>query len=178
MSRLNSNRLAWSVAAAALALWATSAPSTWGEVASWAARLFDQVDASTSTSSESTTVISVADDGTPIEPCLPIPPAVVESMPATSPETTPPAANEARYRLCGADQDIARAIEQLIAGRGFSTSLMSRGDGCAELIVRITSAGTSGSASSSLNVSIGSGRSLSLKIVSAQGATHVTLSES
>jgi hypothetical protein len=189
MRPLNSNRVAWSVAAAALALWATSVPTTWGNVASGAARLFDQgtEDTTTSTSITTTTDINVNDmtvvapaDGQVTEQCLPISPAVAEIVPAIPPVTIPtvstlPNADQGSYRVCGADANIARAIEQLIAGRGFSTALVSRGDGCADLTVRVTSPSTSGSATSNLNVSIGSGRSLSMRIVSEHGATHVEL---
>jgi hypothetical protein len=197
MSPLKSNRLAWSVAAAALALWATSVPSTWGQVASGAARLFDQTDDTTSTSTTSSTTITTStgidisdtsgvtvmtNDGAPIEPCVPIPPAVAEILPSvphamTPPTTTPPGADQGTFNLCSADPGTAKAIEDLIAGRGFSSSLIARGNGCAELTVRATSPATSGSATSNLNVSIGSGRSLSIRIVSENGATRVTLSE-
>jgi hypothetical protein len=184
MRPLKSNRLAWSVAAAALALWATSVPTTWGNVASGAARLFDQGTEDTTTTT--TTSINVTDmtvvapanpDGQATEQCLPIPPAVTEIVPSIPPATTMPSADEGSFRVCGADTNVARAIEQLIAGRGFSTSMVSRGDGCADLTIRVTSPSTSGSASSNLNVSIGSGRSLSMRIVSEGGATHVELED-
>ena len=169
MSPLKSNRLAWSVAVAALALWATSVPATWGN----AAGLFEQVPDETTTSMEMT------------EPCLPVPPAIAEIMPSIPPAEIMPSAppvesgssDEGRFHLCGADPDVARAIEQLVSGRSFSTSLASRGDGCADLVIRVTSPMTTGTATSNLNVSIGSGRSLSMRIVSERGATHVELTD-
>ncbi len=186
MNPLRSNRVAWSVAVAALALWATSVPVTWGNVASGAARLFDQeTDDTTTGPNTSTTTIQIVDttdstDTTTVmtEPCVPIPPAIAEIVPDTPPPAAAaPGANEGSFRLCGPDPAVARAIEQLVAGRGFSASLFSRGDGCADLTIRVTSPVTSGTSSSSLNVSIGSGRNLSMRIVSEQGATRVTLSE-
>ena len=64
-----------------------------------------------------------------------------------------------------------------MAGRSFSSSLSSRGDGCADLTIRVTSPVTSGSASSNLTVSLGGGRTLTIKIVSEQGATRATLTD-
>src|SRR5262245_51558875 len=139
MSPLKSNRVAWSVAVAALALWATSVPATWGQVAGRAAGLFDQEpDESTSTSTSATTsittttegtsiVTSLNADGAPLEPCLPVPPAISEIVPSIPTVTIPPnaSADQGTFRLCGADPNVARAIEQLVAGRGFSTSLTS-----------------------------------------------------
>jgi hypothetical protein len=155
---------------------------------SGATRLFDQQDDTTSTTSTDTTTSIHIDnattvltsDGEQLEPCMPVPPAIAEIMPTIppAPDTgTPPSADSGTFRLCGADPAIARAIEQLVAGRAFSTSLVSRGDGCAELKVQVTSPTVSGSATSNLNVSIGSGRSLHLRIVSQGGATHVELSD-
>jgi len=186
MSPLKSNRLAWSVAAAALALWAASVPSTWGQVVGGAARLFDQpTDETAATTTTTTTSLQVTDtttsivtsDGAMIEPCVPIPPAIAEIVPTVPPSLVQPGADEGTFNLCSADPGIAKAIEDLVAGRGFSSSLVARGNGCAELTIRATSPVTSGSATSNLNVSIGSGRSLSIRIVSENGATRVTLSE-
>jgi hypothetical protein len=182
MSPLKSNRLAWSVAAAALVLWATSVPSTWGHVAGGAARLFDQPTDETATSTTSiqvtdTTTSIVTTDGAMIEPCVPMPPTIAEIVPTVPPPAAQPGADEGTFNLCSADPGIAKAIEDLVAGRGFSSSLVARGNGCAELTIRATSPVTSGSATSNLNVSIGSGRSLSIRIVSENGATRVTLSE-
>ena len=46
--------------------------------------------------------------------------------------------------------------------------MTSRGDGCADLTIRATGQTASGSATSNLNVSLGSGRNLSIQIVSDQ----------
>jgi hypothetical protein len=82
------------------------------------------------------------------------------------------------FHLCGADAGIARSIEQLIAGRGFSAMLSARGDGCADLTIKPTSpAGTGGRASSNLKISLDSGRNLSIQIVSEAGTTRVDFSQ-
>ena len=41
MALLNNSRLAWSVALASLALWATSVPMTWGQLSADANRMLD-----------------------------------------------------------------------------------------------------------------------------------------
>ena len=130
-----SNRLAWSIPMAWLALW--------GQV--------------------------TLDDGN-----TDLPPACA---PAPAPQVTPQP-NVGTFHLCGADPQVARAIEQLLAGRSFSTSLSARGDGCADLTVRATGdAAASGSATTNLSVSLGSGRSLTIQIVSERGATRASIGE-
>jgi hypothetical protein len=178
MATLKSTRLAWSVAIASLALWATSVPVTWGQVAAGAARYFDENDSpSTST--------SVDDAGAAGAVCPPTPQIAIIPPAVTAPsEPNPPAADsttgqEGTFHLCGGDmQPTAQAIEQLIAGRSFSASLSARGDGCADLTIRVASQQkTNGTASSRLNVSLGSGQNLSIQIVSANGMSHVSIGQ-
>jgi hypothetical protein len=183
MHPLKSNRLAWSIAIASLALWATTAPVTWGAVASGTARLFDQSAEDDSASSatadaqsgDPTTVTS--NDAAQSPQCPTIPPSIAQLIPPT-PTSAPVPANQAgTFHLCGADPEAARAVEQLIAGRGFSASLTSRGDGCADLTIRVSLGTVNGSSSSNLSVSLGSGRSLAIQITSAQAATHASITE-
>jgi len=165
MRRLNNPRIAWSVAIAALALWATSAPSSWGQVATAAGRFFDDAPA------DQTTLDLSA-------PCLPIPSAIQTMTPLFSP-TPEPGAQTGTFRLCGGDQQAtAQAIEQLIGGHGFSASLSSHGDGCADLNIRVGSQPSGGTSTSKMNVSLGTGTTLSIEIVSERGATHVSIGQS
>ena len=61
MSPLKSNRLAWSVAVASLALWASSAPVTWGQVATGATSLFAQTADDDSNTTTTTLDLQVGD---------------------------------------------------------------------------------------------------------------------
>jgi hypothetical protein len=187
MNPLKSNRLAWSVAVAALALWATSAPISWGQVAFGSAHLFDQDQTQTpeDTARAIDTDISntIADDtAAQTAPCATLPPAIAELVPPAiaqlvpTPVIPPVTSGQARtFHLCGPDAQVERAIEQLVAGRGFNSTLSARGDGCADLTVSPSGQAGSGSSTSNLSVSIGSGRTLSIKIVSEQGATHASI---
>jgi hypothetical protein len=170
MSPTSHARLAWGIALASLALWAASAPAAFGQFSSWSAAAFSQASADDQGSGVA------AGDATTQQgaPCPPQPSAVADSAPP-APTPAPTGATQATYRLCGADPQIERAIEQLVAGRSFSTTLMSRGDGCADLLVKVAAAqasSTTGRISSNLTVSLGSGQSLSVQIVSENGATH------
>jgi hypothetical protein len=103
------------------------------------------------------------------------------TQPAPPVIVAPPIApgQEGNFHLCGTDAQAAQAIEQLIAGRGFSARLTSRGEGCADLNIKVTSPdGTSGRASSNLSVSLGAGRGLSIQIVSEGGVTHASIGPS
>jgi len=123
MPSLKSPRIAWGVAIAALALWATSAPVSWGQAAVNSGHFFDDA--------------AGAQPTDPTTPCLPIPAAIQTMTPMLNP-VPDPAAQTGAFRLCGGDQqNTARSIEQLIAGRGFSASLASQGDGCADLTIRV-----------------------------------------
>ncbi|MGH2350904.1 MAG: hypothetical protein ACRDJN_04745 [Chloroflexota bacterium] len=115
----------------------------------------------------------------------PAAPAAPASQGAT-PTAAPPAdleAAQATFRLCGvADEAAERAIEQLIAGHGFSATLASRPDGCADLTIDVApqpSGGVStGRQSTSLNVSAGPAearRRIAIQIVSEDGVTQVSL---
>jgi hypothetical protein len=144
MRFVNSTRLAWGVATLALALWATNAPVTLGQVSQLA------TDAG---------LVPVSDE--PAVPCAP-PPLVV----------TPGA--ETTFHICGPDPALAQAIQDVIGGHGFSVTLRSTGDGCADLTVK-PSASTFGSASSVVSVGLGDGRQLHIEIVSEQGATSASI---
>jgi hypothetical protein len=192
MAPLNNPRIAWSVALAAFALWATSAPLSWGQPSAGAIRVFDVPHISDS-ESVATTAQDSPQPADAATPCSPVPgavaiPAVVTSLlptpppPPQAPAAQVPAAasgatsgSQASFHLCGADASASQAIEQLIAGRGFSTSLNTTADGCAELVVRATSGVGTGSATSQLSVSLGSGQSLHIEITSQNGATHVSI---
>jgi hypothetical protein len=180
MGFFKSTKLPWSIAIASLALWAASAPLSSGQTLPIAARLLQQTtDQTTSTTTIDTATQSddavLAQDTT----TCPAPPGVMTQQPA--PEPAPPVASaasatEGTFQLCGPDDKAARAIEQLIAGRSFSASLSSSGSGCASLTIKTTSSAvTSGRASSTLNVSLGSGQRLSIQINSEGGMTHVTI---
>ncbi len=189
MSALKSTRLAWTVAVASLALWAFSAPTSWGQVAAGAHRLFD--DDNSTTGPDSATVISinqdstvtsgtVGDTGTDATACPSVPASVAQVLPTitipAAPAVTTGAADSGSFHICGPDSQTEQDISQLIAGRGFSARLSARNDGCADLTISATSPGTaSGSASTNLNVSLGSGRNLSIKIVSQGGASHTSI---
>jgi len=182
MHPLNSTRVAWGVAAAALALWATSAQVTLGQAAAGQAHLFQTAtDMTTTTTTTTTTIDTQADDGTTLEPapagseqCVPVAaPAPALVAPTPSVDTS---ASVATFHICGPDSGIEHAIEQLIAGRGFNASLRAGGDGCADLTIRPSgSAVGSGSSSTNLSVSTGSGHTLTLTIESAQGATRAAI---
>jgi hypothetical protein len=177
MAPINSTRVAWSIAVASLALWATSAPVTWAQMGAAAGRFF-QV-----SSSETTSMTNTPDDDatttateSDAAPCLGPAPASREPAPASPSQAN--GAQQGSFRLCGADAQTARAIEQLIAGRPFSATLSTHGDGCADLTIRVTeSSPTSGIASSNLSVSLGAGQNLSIQIVSENGLTHVNIGQ-
>jgi hypothetical protein len=184
MAPLKNPRLAWCVALASLALWATSVPLTWGQHTADATRMLDVTSTTTSLDDSQ----QPADAATP---CPPAPadaaiPAVIASLlpaqtpPPAAPAPAAPAASsgtpsQGSFHLCGPDTTTAQAIERLIAGRSFSASLSSTADGCADLMIRPTSPVGNGSATSQLSVSLGSGQNLQLQITSQNGATHVSI---
>ncbi len=101
---------------------------------------------------------------------------------STNPPVRPtePSDMKRTFRLCGtADPTTERAIEQLIAGRSYSASLVSRPDGCADLTITVSPHASPGSAggrqSTSLTTSLGSGSQVTVQIVSEQGATQVRI---
>ena len=150
MSPQTSCRIAWSVALASLALWATSATASWGQVS------VTDVDSDTSGGQAA---------------CPTAAPAPVIEMPTP----TQPSPNAGTFHLCGPDPQAERAIEQLLAGRGFSASLVARGDGCADLTLRATGDAATGGSATNLSVSLGSGRTLMIQIVSERGATRASV---
>lgn len=83
------------------------------------------------------------------------------------------------YQLCGQDDSgLARAIEQFIAGRGFSAQLISRSGACPNLTITIPAGSTSGSARGTqqthLSVTSG-GRDYQIDIVSENGITRASV---
>jgi hypothetical protein len=171
MAFQNSTRLAWSVAIASLALWATSVPMTWGQVAAGASRLVDETLTPTDDDQAAT------DDGAAATiPCLPAP---ATSVPVPAPALTSPGAagSAATFHVCGPDAQAEQAIAQLIGGRGFSASLSAHGDGCADLTISVAPQQVGGSASSHLAVSLGTQRTLKLDITSQAGGTHVSIGQ-
>lgn len=182
MHSLKSSQLAWSIAIASLALWATNAPVSWGALATGSARLLDQSDSGNTTTIDiqQGVITTVTDDvGAQSAQCPTIPPAIVQLIPPTpTPEAAPAAAaQQGSFRICGSDPQTAHAVEQLIAGRGFSASLTAHGDGCADLTIRVSPGAVSGSSSSNLSVSLASGRNLNIQISSEQGVTHASIQE-
>ena len=184
MNPIKSNRLAWSVAVASLALWATSAPVTLGQVASGTVRLLDQTttdDTSISISDSDDTTTTTSDSSTQsvCPTAVALPPAVAQLLaPTPTPVTVAapaPAGQDGTFHICGADTQAESAIAQLVAGRGFSATLTARGDGCADLTVHPNGQVSSGSSSSNLSVGVGSGRTLSIQIVSEAGVTHASI---
>jgi hypothetical protein len=180
MAPHNSTRVAWSIAVASLALWATSAPVTWGQAATIAERFLQE--STDETTSATNTFLTLTDDGRTAvtaadpntTPCTSVTPASQEPAPAAPQPSS--GAQQGSFRVCGADAQTAHAIEQLIAGRPFSATLSAHGDGCADLSIRVTSSNpTSGTASSNLRVSLGTGQNLSIQIVSDKGTTHVNI---
>jgi hypothetical protein len=171
MAPPTSTRLAWSIAVASLALWATSAPQTWGQVVASADR-FVQAANDDTTSSTTSDVTSPIDSQSAATADCPTPGAAAQ---APVPSTLA-GGQSATFHLCGADAGAAHAIEQLIAGRSFNANLSAHGDGCADLTIGVTSSTpNSGTATSNLSVSLGSGHNLSIQIVTDNGTTHVNI---
>jgi hypothetical protein len=161
------------MAALALALWASSAPIAWGQAAVRALSAADDTTQSTVVQSGDSTVVVVRGEGDSATgtQCVPLPPPVADVVPPVPSVEPAPAAQEGTFHICQPDPAIASDIEHLIAGRGFSATLKSSGDGCADLTIRANSSASNGTASSTLSVG-----NLTIKIVSEQGATHVTMS--
>jgi len=180
MNPFKSNRLAWSVAVASIALWATSAPITLGQVASGTVRLLDQAttdDTSISISDETATMASDSSTQSVCPTPVALPPAVAQLLPPTpvTGSVPVPAGQDGTFHICGADTQAEGAIAQLVAGRGFSATLTARGDGCADLTVHPNGQVGNGSSTSNLSVGVGSGRTLSIQIASEAGETHASI---
>src|SRR5690349_11613774 len=120
MHPFKSNRVAWSVALASLSLWAATAPVSWGAVPAEAARLLSQ---STDETTQTTTVdveqhVTITTDAADAQntQCPTTPPTAAQpAPPAPTPVPAAPAA-QGTFHICGADQQTAHAIEQLVAG--------------------------------------------------------------
>lgn len=87
--------------------------------------------------------------------------------------------NQKIYQLCGQDDSgLARAIEQFIAGRGFSAQLISRSGACPNLTITIPAGSASGSSRGTqkthLSVTSG-GRDYQIDIVSENGITRASV---
>ena len=98
--------------------------------------------------------------------------------PSTQGQTEAPSTPlQATFHLCGTpDPQTERAIEQLIAGRNFRATLVSRSDGCADLTIAVSpGAAGSGRQITNLTVSTGGGRTIAVQIVTENGVTNVTL---
>ena len=170
MQPLNSSRLAWSVAFAALALWATGARASFGQ--DHPLRLFSHSAIASETElheDPAETPVAAEDE----QVCLPVPGAepTVTSQPVASASD----GDSSTFRICDADPAVASAIEHLVAGRSFTARLVSRGDGCAELTVTPRGQISTGSASSRLSVGLGGGRTITISIVSANGTTSASI---
>src|SRR5579859_911892 len=172
MTPRRSAALAWSIAIASLLLWVSSATSVWGQAVP---SPNDSTTSATDDSDGSTSTFTTTGDSAP---CPAGPTAVTPSTGAAAPGpdlSSGGPVQEGSFHLCGPNDQVARAVEQLIAGRGFSASVSTRGDVCADLTIKATSPVSSGRASSTLKVSLGSGQSLSIQIVSEDGATHASI---
>ena len=108
-----------------------------------------------------------------------IPPASDGGNVVPAPPSTSPSGLQQTFRLCGTPASTTeRAIEQFIAGRSYSATLVSRSDGCADLTVTVSpgsSFGLNGQQSTNLSVASGSGGTISVQIVSQNGATQVSI---
>jgi hypothetical protein len=153
-------------------------------VSSGAAHLFFNQEATTTVTIETHTQTTTTNDGADVV-CITLPTGAGDVMPpaAVAPPPPPPppmpdtttTAQQGTFSLCGPDAATEDAIEQLIAGRGFSATLVSTGNGCAQLTLRVSPQVSSGTASSNLSVSLGSGRQLTIAIVSEGGATRASI---
>src|SRR5262245_1838559 len=97
MHPLNSNRVAWSVAFAALALWATSAETTFGQAVAGATRFFDQTQSEVITTTTTTIDAQVGDEPAPL--CPPVAaepaPAIQAPVPTLAPSALDTTASQA-----------------------------------------------------------------------------------
>lgn len=170
-----STGLAWSIAIASLLLWVSSATSVWGQAVPSPSDSITSTADDSDGSSNTTQAFTTTGDSAP---CPAGPAAVSPSTAAAAPGpdlSSGGPTQQGSFHLCGPDAQVARAIEQLVAGRGFSASVSTRGDGCADLTIKTISPVSNGRASSTLKVSLGSGQSLSIQIVSEDGATHASI---
>ncbi len=183
------SRYGWAVAAASLALWVL-APITWTQ-AVHASISSSITHGHSSTQAEDlgpgtdfwTSVLGSGGAEVPNSTCdsspTPSPAPATNASGSIAPSPANPTALEQTFRLCGsAAPDTQRAIEQLIAGRSFSATLVSRSDGCADLTVTVSpdsGLGSIGQQSTNLSVASGTRGTILVRIVSQNGVTHVTI---
>ena len=192
------NRFSWLIAIVSLALW-TLAPTSWQQAIqghlnvmtshqvqlAWSDDLGPGSDFWSRLFGNSTG----SDAGGLLPPCGPastptsIAPVVPNAVDTPVPTVTPSnnSSGQATFHLCGSpDPQTQQAIAQLIAGRGFSATLVGRADGCADLTITVSpnSSARSGRQTSNLSVSSNSGgtrRTISVQITSENGTTQVTI---
>jgi hypothetical protein len=86
------------------------------------------------------------------------------------------------FDICMADAVTERAIEQFIAGRGFSASLTSNANACARLVVRVMPGALAGQSTTALSVSgsddTGTPHRTNVRIAVSNGVTRVSLDSS
>ncbi len=118
----------------------------------------------------------------PTFPAFPTLPVVPDAT-ATAATTTPSAdALQMTILLCAGSDALSteRAIEQLIAGRSFGTTLIGRNDGCAQLTVRVlgnSPVASQGQTRQSTNLAVTSaGTQITVQITNENGATRTALS--
>ena len=168
-------RLAWAVALASIALWAATAPATLGSL------LRQEGSAALSNAqSPGGSLQALQETGGELQcEAAPTPTTSTDALPTDASPTPPAPDTEAAFRICGGpDPATERAIEQIIAGRGFRARLASRGDGCADLTITVPSTppgSFSGRQSTRLTVSAGSTGVISIEIVTENGATRVAI---
>ncbi len=116
-------------------------------------------------------------------PPTPSAPSPVPPFPqGATPDAATSGPTQATFRLCGTgDSQAARSIEQLVAGRPFSATLVGLRDGCAELTITVTGAmpGSPSSGRQSTNLTVGAGRGggqgVAVRIVSENGTTQASI---
>jgi hypothetical protein len=102
---------------------------------------------------------------------------VVQQGSSASPNDT--SGDTATFRLCGVDDpDAEREIERFIAGRNFRARLVSRSDGCADLIISVSHTLAGGSQTTSFRTSSGSGPEIAVRIVTENGTTRASIAGS
>lgn len=184
------SQFGWTIAIASIAFWVL-APTSWTQairgntpLSSFLGQKSVQAE-DLGAGNDFWTSVFGGDGGITISSCEPSPTPSSAATPGSAENPAPaaaPSTNQsgltATFRLCGsADPQTQRAIEQLIAGRGYSATLVSRADGCADLTIAVApgASGSGGSQSTNLSVSTSSGRTISVQIYSANGATQVTI---
>jgi hypothetical protein len=175
MTPRRSTGLAWGVAIASLLLWASSAGSVWGQAVPVTNVGDDTISSNQSDATTISQTVTTNGDGSACPGAsTAVPPATGLNVPAPA-IPSDNAAQEGSFHLCGPDTQVARSVEQLIGGRGFSATLSTRSDGCADLTIKTTSPVSSGRTASTLTISLGSGQRLSIQIVSEGGATRASI---